>query len=64
MLNLSSAGTQRFCDGLTRRGFLQVGSLGAFGLSLSDLLRSPARGADSAGRTRGHASNRSVILIW
>ena len=64
MLNLSSAGAQQFCDGLTRRGFLQVGSLGAFGLSLSDLLRNSARGADSAGRTRGHASNRSVILIW
>jgi len=64
MLNLSAVGGQKFCDGLTRRSFLQVGSLGAFGLSLNDLLRSSARGADAAGRSRGHTSNRSVILIW
>jgi hypothetical protein len=40
-----------------RRGFLQVGMLGAAGLSLAELLRREARaGAD--------ASDRSVIILW
>src|SRR5438067_523250 len=35
----------RLCDGLTRREWLRVGGLGAFGLSLPALLGSGARGA-------------------
>ena len=30
--------SQRFCDGISRRNFLQIGALGA-GLTLADLLR-------------------------
>ena len=41
----------------SRRGFLKIGSLGAGGLSLADLLRDEAR----AGIT---SSNKSVILIY
>ncbi len=39
MLNFESSKGVRFCDGLTRRDFLKVGSLGAgaVGLSLADL---------------------------
>lgn len=40
-----------------RRGFLQVGMLGASGLSLSELLRRQAQ----AGLT---STNRSVIILW
>jgi hypothetical protein len=46
------------CDGLTRRDFLQVGGLGAFGLGLSDLCRwqqlaaAPARPAAAFGKAR------------
>lgn len=29
----------RYCDGITRRDFLQVGTLGAAGLGLADYLR-------------------------
>ena len=33
---------QRFCDGVTRRSFLQVGGLAMGGLSLPALLRAEA----------------------
>jgi hypothetical protein len=45
---------QRFCDGVSRRGFLQIGAFGA-GLSLAGMLR--ARAATSA------ASGKSAIMI-
>ena len=56
--------TRPFCDGLSRRRFLEIGSLGAFGLSLSSLLRREAVAADASGRGIQHSSKRSVILIW
>ena len=37
---------QRFCDGMSRRNFLQIGAFGA-GLTLADMLRRARR---SAGR--------------
>ena len=53
----------RRCDGMNRRSFLQAGTLGIAGasLSLADLLRAGAR-ATEAGRSG--PSDRSVILIW
>ena len=59
MLSLSGKGTAHTCDGLTRRDFLQVGTLGAIGLSLPTLLASQANGAVA----KGH-DERSVILIF
>src|SRR5690606_6206943 len=62
MLNITGKAA-RFCDGLSRRQFLQVGGLSTFGLGLTDLLRcesSQAQGAVSG----KHRSKRSVILIW
>lgn len=56
--------TEPLCDGLSRRRFIEVGSLGAFGLSLSHLLRNEVCAADAAGRQVVHSSKRSVILIW
>lgn len=53
-LNLGSSG--RYCDGLSRRSFLQLGVAGMASLGLPGLLR--ARAA-SSGR-----KNTSVILIW
>jgi hypothetical protein len=35
MLNLTGNGSVTTCDGVTRRDFLQVGVLGALGLSLA-----------------------------
>ena len=59
MLSVSGKGTAHTCDGLTRRDFLQVGTLGAIGLSLPTLLASQANGAVA----KGH-DERSVILIF
>ncbi|HIF34506.1 MAG TPA: DUF1501 domain-containing protein [Planctomycetes bacterium] len=49
--------SDRFCSGFSRRRFIQIGGLSAFGLSLTDLLRIEA--AQGSKKTR-----RSVILIW
>jgi hypothetical protein len=46
----------QFCDGLTRRSFLRVGSLAAGGLTLPGLLR-----AESA---NGRKSHKSVIMVY
>lgn len=48
----------RHCGGVSRRELLRVGTLGAAGLSLGDLLRMEAAGA------RRSSSARSVILLW
>lgn len=48
------------CDGLTRRDFLCVGSLGWGGLSLPGLLRHEARAMASGQAVR----RKSVILVW
>jgi hypothetical protein len=51
----------RFCDGLSRRTFLQVGSLASAGLTLPGLLS--ARTA-SAGQATGSRKPRSAILVY
>ena len=50
-------GSNRSCDGISRRNFLRVGSLAAFGLGLPDLLRA---------RASGSSKDRDVscILLW
>ena len=52
-----------FCDGMSRRGFLQVGAFGA-GMSLVDMLRARSAQASTprAGGARGKA--RSAIMIY
>lgn len=59
MLNLIGRGTAKTCDGVTRRDFLQVGSLGALGFGLSDLFALKAQAAVE----KGH-DERSVIMIF
>ncbi|HWG42452.1 MAG TPA: DUF1501 domain-containing protein [Gemmataceae bacterium] len=47
----------RYCDGVTRRSFLQIGSLALGGLTLPNLLRAEQRGGASK-------SQRSVIMVY
>jgi hypothetical protein len=49
---------QRFCDGISRRNFLQIGAFG--GLSLAGMLRSRALFAQSG----TPSSNKSAIMIY
>src|SRR2546422_9550220 len=49
---------QRTCQGISRRGFLQVGFLGAMGLGMPELLH-----AQTTGKAAGK-KQRSVILLW
>jgi hypothetical protein len=60
MFELGSPSPRR-CDGVNRRDFLKIGTLGWGGLTLADALR--ARAAAAGDRT-GTASERSVIMIW
>ena len=53
----------RFCDGIARRQFLEVGALSVLGLGLPALLRNEAR-ADLSTRSHQSRSKRSVILVW
>ena len=59
MLNFVGRGTAHTCDGQTRRDFLQVGSLGAAGLSLSGYLEAKEQGQVA----NGH-DERSCIMIF
>ena len=56
MLTFNGDFTGRTCDGLSRRNFLQVGSLGIAGLTLPSLLRAKDAGAA--------LNNKSVIWVW
>src|SRR3954466_12544758 len=47
---------ERFCDGLTRRSFLQAGSLAVGGLALPQLLK--------AEESVGRPSDKSVIMVY
>src|SRR4051794_28894569 len=52
----------RWCDGVSRREFLQIGGLGAAGLALPDLFRARAHGATPPARSAGRA--RACILLF
>src|SRR5262245_18355253 len=69
MLHLYTKSGSRLCDGMSRREWLQVGGLGAFGLSLPNLLRAEdaqrrphARSSSSPDMTGGGA--KACILIY
>jgi len=51
---------QKFCDGITRRGFLKIGAFGA-GLTLAEMLRLRAQAGATA--TVG-SSTKSAIMIY
>jgi hypothetical protein len=54
---LNSPPQARFCDGLSRRSFLQIGSLGLGGLTLPQLLRAEQSGSVAK-------SNKSAIVVY
>jgi uncharacterized protein (DUF1501 family) len=60
MLNVTGPGSVTTCDGVTRRDFLQIGTLGALGLSLSEMLGFKAL----ANPTTAAKSDKSCILIF
>src|SRR4029453_3613786 len=60
MLTLWGA-AQRFCDGISRRGFLKIGAFGA-GLTLADMLR--ARAAANAAGAPPPAPKNAAIMIY
>ena len=59
MLDLVDKGTAHTCDGVTRREFLQAGTLSAIGLALPELLAARARGNVADGH-----DERAVIMIF
>ncbi|HEY2893829.1 MAG TPA: DUF1501 domain-containing protein [Pirellulales bacterium] len=59
MLHLTARGQAHTCDGISRRDFLQVGALGALGLTLTDLVA-----AQAAGAVAKEHDDRNVILIF
>ncbi|MBI3850635.1 MAG: DUF1501 domain-containing protein [Verrucomicrobia bacterium] len=59
MLKVTGNGSVTTCDGITRRDFLQVGALGAIGLTLSNFAALQAMGAVEKGN-----DEKSVIMIF
>ncbi len=59
MLNLTSNAKAHTCDGVSRRDFIQVGSLGAVGLSLPQLVE-----AQEAGAIKDEHDDKNVIMIF
>ena len=57
MLDVTGDGSTKTCDGMSRRDFLQAGTLSAIGLSLSQLAALEAQGAVKD-------SERSAIMIF
>jgi hypothetical protein len=53
---LGQAQQGRFCDRVSRRGFLKIGSLALGGLSMPEILRAEAAG--------GKKSHKSIIMIF
>src|SRR5258708_4560059 len=49
----------RYCDGVSRRNFLQVGAAGVAGLTLADMLR-----ADEAGLRDASYKRKSIINVY
>ena len=56
MLRIYGQGS-RFCDGVSRRNFLQIGALGMGGLALPQLLQAEAQSG-------GRPTHKSVIMIY
>ncbi len=61
MFRIEASGqTDSYCDGMSRRSFLQVGVAGMASLPLADVLRAKAASEDL-----GHAKkDTAVILVW
>ena len=58
MLSIVGKSVAKYCNGLHRRRFMQIGALGLGGMSLPELMQAEATASFSK------QSKRSVILIW
>ena len=56
MLTCLGAG-RRYCDGVSRRSFLQIGGLAVGGLTMADLLRAESTSS-------GRAGHKAVIMVY
>jgi hypothetical protein len=59
MFRIDAGKTGRYCDGISRRSFLQVGVAGMASIGLDGLLRAKAAAASS-----GSSKDTAVILMW
>ena len=57
MLTIQGDSQEAFCDGISRRGFLRIGSLGLGGLAMPQLLNAEAQAGN--GKTQ-----KSIIMIF
>src|SRR5437870_1521406 len=60
MFRLNLGSTARYCDGVSRRSFLQLGVAGMAAVGLPGLLRAKEESAKSL----GHTKDTSVIMLW
>ena len=60
MFRIDAGRTQRYCDGISRRCFLQVGVAGMASAGLATIARAAQNGDPDAPRKK----NTSVILLW
>src|SRR5438067_5387509 len=60
MFRLDLGSTQRYCDGMSRRSFLQLGVAGMASVGLPRLLQAKEASADQIGMRK----HTAVILIW
>jgi len=56
---LGESSSKRFCDGISRRSFLQIGGLALGGLSLPEILRAESESGSGEGR-----SHKAVIMVF
>jgi hypothetical protein len=63
MLTLSTGRRRRDCSGLTRRDFIQAGTLGLGGLTLPWLLRHKAAAAEGYAR-ESYVNDKAVVLLF
>ncbi len=55
--------SRKFCDGHSRRDFLQIGAFGA-GLTLADMLRLNTAAAATTNKRQASRSQKSAIMIY
>ncbi|HUG93731.1 MAG TPA: DUF1501 domain-containing protein [Planctomycetaceae bacterium] len=60
MLRVELGSTRKYCDGMSRRSFLQLGAAGMATASLGQVLRAKERSAEAAAPRKDTA----VILLW
>ncbi len=60
MLRVNAGTTNKYCDGVSRRSFLQIGMAGMGALSLPQILKAK----EAAQQAGGEKKDTAVILLW